>query len=116
MKKEEELCGICADSLNSKFTHTLKCGHTFHYDCLFNSFKKSKNLLCPYCRSTNNKLPLVNGIKKININLNIHIIDGNYENKLCDCILKTGKNKGNPCNKNCELGYYQCKRHLKINT
>ena len=29
----------------------------------------------------------------------------------CDSILKTGKNKGNPCNKNCELGYFKCKRH-----
>ena len=34
-----------------------------------------------------------------------------YENKPCCRILKTGKNKGQPCNKNCKIGYMTCSRH-----
>jgi hypothetical protein len=106
-----EVCPICADDLTNKYTHTLDCNHTFHYECLFYSFKKGKNLLCPLCRSNHNKLPIVNGIKQPD--LNIHIKNENYKNILCNSILKTGKNKGNLCNNKCMIGYYQCKRHLK---
>ena len=33
---------------------------------------------------------------------------------MCNTILKSGKNKGNECGKNCKLGYFQCNRHLKL--
>ena len=32
---------------------------------------------------------------------------------MCQCILKSEKNKGEMCNKNCKLGYNTCARHLK---
>ena len=58
-------CSICGDPLNKLFSHKLGCGHEFHYECLQKSFICMKNNNCPYCRSGNNLLPLVNGLKKI---------------------------------------------------
>ena len=58
-------CSICAEPLSSQYSHKLKCGHEFHYQCLFLTFKNMKTNRCPYCRSQFNLLPLVNGIKKI---------------------------------------------------
>ena len=34
----------------------------------------------------------------------------------CKHILKTGKNKGKECQKNCKLGYNVCGNHLKFVT
>ena len=36
---ESEDCGICGLSIDYKFSHTLKCNHTFHYECLMKSFQ-----------------------------------------------------------------------------
>ena len=105
------LCGICNEKIDISYKHKLKCNHEFHYECLYNSFKYDWIKCCPYCRSENNVLPLVNGIKKINKNIHDLTLSKEYKNIPCDSILKTGKNKGNPCNKNCELGYFKCKRH-----
>ena len=77
------------------------------------SFKTIKNTACPYCRSGNNLLPLVNGLKKV-FN-GIHDMDewGTYENKKCLHILKKGKNKGKQCSKNCHIGMDYCLIHNK---
>ena len=106
-----ETCAICGDDLNNEFTHTMECGHTFHYMCLFHTFKSCKGNACPYCGTLNNKLPLVNGVKKIVPS--IHMMDESFVNKPCCAIIQRGKNKGNMCNKNCELGYGYCKIHNK---
>ena len=76
-------------------------------------FKTIKNTACPYCRSGNNLLPLVNGLKKV-FN-GIHDMDewGTYENKKCLHILKKGKNKGKQCSKNCHIGMDYCLIHNK---
>ena len=109
----EEICSICGDGLCKQYSHKLKCGHEFHYDCLMKSFKGAKNTGCPYCRCENNLLPLVNGLKKIDYYIhdttNIH----NYENVKCKTILKSGKNVGGQCGKYCKLGYFTCSRHTK---
>ena len=109
----ENLCPICYESLSKKYKHTLNCNHTFHYECLYNSFKHDWLNMCPYCRSEDNYLPIVNGIKKTK--LYIHKTDDikNYKNILCDHIISRGKNKGNNCNKNCVLGEYKCSSHLQ---
>ena len=39
-----ETCAICGDDITKEFCHTLKCNHTFHYQCLFQTFKSSKEL------------------------------------------------------------------------
>ena len=108
-------CSICGDELKENYTTKLQCGHEFHYECIFLTFKTLKTLDCPYCRKTSECLPIVNGLKKI-VPI-IHYKIGNerpeYENKKCNAILKRGKNKGNECGKYCKLGYYQCKLHCK---
>lgn len=128
---EIEDCGICGLSIDDKFSYTLKCNHIFHYECLMKSFqntpkfKKEMNH-CPYCRKKSDYLPLVNGLKKIIPNVHCknttnsiqdkkEILKSNYSNR-CEFILTRGKNKGNLCNKNCNLGYNTCKLHMnKLN-
>lgn len=108
---ESENCAICYEK-NDDYTHKLNCGHTFHYNCLYLSFKNSKNNDCPYCRSKHNYLPIVPGLKKFNskiIEYDINKLD--LINKKCDMILKKGKNKGTQCSKNCKLGFNYCSVH-----
>ena len=124
---EQEDCGICGLSIDEKFSHTLKCNHTFHYECLMKSFQninkyKKEYNHCPYCRKNTDYLPLVNGLK--NVVPNVHCINNtsnikekkeelknNYSNR-CEFLLTRGKNKGNSCGKNCSLGYNTCKTHM----
>ena len=133
---EQEDCGICGLSIDEKFSHTLKCNHTFHYECLMKSFqninKYKKNIYnhCPYCRKNTDYLPLVNGLKNVVPNVHCHNntsnikekkeeLKNNYSNR-CEFLLTRGKNKGNSCGKNCSLGYNTCKTHMgkmnKMNT
>ena len=75
----------------------LKCGHCFHYSCIYLSYKYSNNKKCPYCRQDGGNLSFLNMKKNI---------------KLCQAIIKSGKNKGNICNckiKNNDVLY--CGRH-----
>jgi hypothetical protein len=111
----EEVCSICGDSLKKHYCQKLKCNHGFHYECLMKSFKGMKNTDCPYCRSKNNKLPIVNGLKKIDYY--IHDVNNinEHENITCKTILKSGSRKGLECGGNCKLGFFTCTRHTKIN-
>lgn len=131
---ESEDCGICGLSIKDKFSYTLVCNHTFHYECLMKSFNnipytinKKKSNQCPYCRKNSEYLPLVNGLKKIIPGIHCSIESDTISSKnkelkekynlKCDYILTRGKNKGNACGKNCSLGYNTCKTHMgKINT
>jgi hypothetical protein len=113
----EDCCSICGEDFKNEYCHTLKCNHKFHYNCLQLTFKNLRCNHCPYCRGKNNYLPVVNGLKKLHIG--VHVTS--YEevekysnlNKPCNTILKRGKNKGNECGKNCQLGYDKCKMHNK---
>ena len=111
-EQEKQLCSICGEENNEVF-HRLNCNHTFHYQCLLLSFRNMKNNNCPYCRSSKNYLPVINGVKKIYPN--IHNVDNeyilSYKVKKCEHILTKGKNKGNQCSKNCRLGYNYCTTH-----
>ena len=113
-EQEKQLCSICGDE-NDEVFHTLHCNHTFHYQCLLLSFRNMRNNSCPYCRSSKNYLPVINGVKKIYPN--IHNVDNDYilsyHVKKCEHILTRGKNKGNNCSKNCRLGYNYCTTHYK---
>lgn len=101
----EICCLICGDILSNNYTDIntpeinmsevkLKCGHCFHYSCIYSSYKYSNNKKCPYCRQDGGNLYIKKNIK------------------LCTAIIKTGKNKGNICNckilKNDEI---YCGRH-----
>ena len=114
-----EDCSICGLSLDDKYSHQLKCNHTFHYECLVKTFlaQPNKNAQkansCPYCREKVVYLPVVNGLKKMTLGIHCHNPNSIHvlENTPCKFILTRGKNKGEPCNKNCALGYDYCKVH-----
>jgi hypothetical protein len=106
-----ETCAICGDDIKTEFCHTLMCNHTFHYQCLFQTFKSSRSCSCPYCGKAD-KLPLVNGVKQIVPW--IHKPNPTFENMPCCAIIQRGKHKGHMCNKNCELGYGYCRIHRKV--
>ena len=110
---EKKLCSICGEE-NADYFHTLNCGHSFHYECLLQSFKIMKNNHCPYCRSEKNLLPIVNGVKKLIIG--IHDIQSedieNYKVQKCQQVLTRGKNKGKQCSRNCKLGYDFCVKEI----
>ena len=114
MDNEQEICSICGEGGDEVF-HTLDCNHRFHYQCLLLSFRNMKDNNCPYCRSSKNVLPVINGVKKIYPQ--IHNVDDNYilsyQVKKCEHILTRGKNKGNQCSKNCKLGNNYCSVHSK---
>jgi len=84
MKSQKgELCLICQFPItNKKDSYILDCKHHFHSSCI--QFKSKLSIVCPYCN-------------KVTINKNI--------TNSCQTILKTGKRKGEICNrKNC--GYH----------
>ena len=118
---ENENCYICGLSLKDNFCHKLPCDHIYHYECIMNTFIHTRRYTfnyhnqCPYCLKDSGYLPIVNGLKKLNIGVHVATIQDSFnieiKNTLCKAILKTGKNKGNKCNKKCALGYEYCKRH-----
>ena len=114
---DETVCLICGDELKNKYVQKLNCNHYFHYECLMKSFVNSIDPMnrCPLCRTIVDKLPIVNGLKKLSGGIHYNDFEElkqiEYKNKPCCHILKTGKNKGQPCNKNCKLGYMTCNRH-----
>ena len=104
---------------------TLECGHKFHFGCINSTYKSlikkynSKKIrLCPFCRSYGGYLPLKKGeFPENHINKEYNLIkqciqEENFEkvykiglefefinkNK-CQCILKSGINKGKQCKK-----------------
>tara|TARA_Y100000591_G_C21657976_1_gene606301 strand:- start:555 stop:845 length:291 start_codon:yes stop_codon:yes gene_type:complete len=94
-----DICGICGDLLDSKNSNgeiirtiKLKCNHVFHFECIQLSYKFNNNKECPYCRQNGG---------------NLHIYP------LCPAILKSGKNKGNPCNCKIKNNQIYCGKHLK---
>ena len=108
-------CTICGENLNEHYVVKLgcACGSQYHYECIFNTLKNDRYRKCPLCATPNMKLPVVNGIKKINPF--IHIVpDEPMETIMCQSILKSGKNKGGICGKNCKIGFNVCQRHFKI--
>ena len=76
-------CNICGDRLGNLPIYTLECGHRFHYECILKSFQTSQehNNVCPYCRHTIERLPVVNGLKKLT--RGIHYITEYYNTLHC---------------------------------
>ena len=77
---DDDICSICGDKLDNEYNHTLKCNHKYHYQCILLSFKNMNNNECPYCRSPNNILPVINGLKKLEVGVHINVHDY-YKNK-----------------------------------
>jgi len=123
LKEKEECkdpCGICYSNLDKKIVK-LNCSHRYHYDCLF-KIKKYNKIECPYCRycqyvSTLKKkcVAIVNNVKCNKVTYlenNLCLKHINYQEKKCEAIFRSGKNKGKPC---CKSVFDQdskyCKRH-----
>ena len=117
-------CIICYEKLDDKSPDkvTLKCNHTFCYECLLESYKGTKcnftnhktHRICPYCRTPAGYLSLKDGMTPLK---GIHREHGKKTSKSkllvdkCKGIIKTGKNKGNQCGCNCKIGSDYCGRH-----
>ena len=136
METEETLCNIChTDFEPNDDLVKLKCGHVFHYECIYITYKNNidkskynkKIRICPYCRNYGGYLELkknVIPIKDIHKEYNEfihHIIHDNKEKYIhfldqskCLAILKTGKNQGQQCGLNPSNETTFCKRHKKV--
>jgi len=107
-------CDICGEPHKHKYVITLKCNHSFHYECIQKSFlcdRKRKNS-CPLCRGKHGLLPLVNGLPRLYSG--IHFINKypvDYVCTPCNSPLQSGKRKGSPCGAKCMIGLQVCKRH-----
>ena len=121
----DHTCIICYDKLddNSVDKVTLKCNHTFCYECLLESYKGTKcnftsqktHRICPYCRTPAGYLPLKCSMTPLK---GIHREYGKKVSKSkqlvvnkCKGVIKTGKNKGNNCECNSKIGSEYCGRH-----
>ena len=123
----DNCCLITHEPLDN-YSIKLPCDHNFNYLPLYNEVCNQKNvkkrildtrmlrineLKCPYCRNVYDKLlPFVplNGVNKVRgVNYPIK-----YSMFLSTCkyILKSGKNKGSMCGKECNFDY--CARHKNI--
>ena len=129
----DNTCPICYDTLDSN-SITLKCKHTFHYNCILTAYKsniskKSRHIRnCPYCRNKCEYLPLIENVypcKGIHVEFyeieqclirneteKLKMITEKYIDKSkCNAILKSGINKGNQCKKSKKKGLDYCHLH-----
>jgi len=119
IEQEEDLdCDICGESHKCKYVHTLKCNHSFHYECIMKSYVSSREKYnqCPLCRTKQGLLPLVNGLPKLI--RGIHYTTPNpppNTSTRCKVLLKSGKRKGFECGSKCILGFDICNRHHMMN-
>lgn len=120
--ESENKCLITGEPLN-KHSVTLMCKHSFNYVPLINEIRNQKkinslevthlrayHIKCPYCRNIQNGVipycPEVFNIKLKGINWPPAKL---YRGNKCEAIYKSGKRKGEVCNKPC-CGKY-CTRH-----
>ena len=120
LKTSDDLCGICHLS-NNNFSTTLSCNHKYHWNCIkkYVLTKKYKSGLCPYCSKKFYDKNILKkcifcptktyyDIKKCDKHINSEI-------KKCTIILKSGKNKNKPCNRNTKNNTNYCSYHFKLN-
>jgi len=121
---DEECCLIDGQPLNDNTCIELRCSHKFNYLSILNEVKiqrKYNNLevqkinyyqiKCPYCRVVHNGiLPYYKAIIEEKIRGVNWPPSKVLKFKSCNAILKSGKRKGQPCNKPCLLEF--CNIHL----
>ena len=130
-KNTDNVCLISGSELNNNYI-TLKCSHKFNYVPLYNeivqqkmvynpnNIKKNKlhEIICPYCRETNNNLipyiPIYDNVEKINGVNNPKEFCMKFNE--CEWIFKSGKQKNKSCKKsafNSKFGLL-CECHWKM--
>ena len=134
INKDEQLdCMICSDIFSNNIkTSTLKCGHKFCHDCIFDWYKQSVNCYstgskireCPYCRQDGGYLELLEGEKPLkNIHLEYKSVPKNSINNkntlinkgpkliptICGASFSTKPGNCSSLGKNCYFGY--CGKH-----
>lgn len=120
---ETPICSICISPLGETNICTLECGHTFHYNCVFQWNRQNQS--CPMCRDEINIDPpqqIVNtntNFRDIVQNSNQHrfkvqckecdkflVECDDCGEKMCDCVIHTGSiqsefyNSRNPFSQN----------------
>ena len=115
-----EECSVCCDPLdpNGEEIIKLSCGHTFHYNCILQSYRAALNMNrysskreCPYCRSKGEYLELKPGVvpmrgihKEYNVlrgrQIKIDLLREMYfDPSKCQCLLVSGANKFQQCSR-----------------
>ena len=113
---KSDICPITKQCIKHKIT--LFCGHNFEYYALYEETKHIRTMhKCPYCRRVYpNYIPFYD-IDEMSDVKNKERISCKFKNDYITCshIFKSGKNKGNCCNK---MGHdfggkYYCMAHKK---
>jgi len=125
---DSKLCLICYENYNEDENIKdgnrcveLSCGHKFHYNCIFMTYKSLKGeKKCPYCRNNGGYLPLIPGqVPTKYIHKEYNDMKNGKEFKIdlipgkCKYILKTGKNVGSQCKFNIKTEQGYCNMHIK---
>lgn len=118
---DDNCCPICSDTMKENEKITLKCNHSFCYECLLESYRGTKcnftsqktHRICPYCRTPASYLPLKLGIVPIK---GIHREFGLKKVKCitfvrCKGILKSGVNAGKQCSCKAKPNTEFCGKH-----
>ena len=108
-QSKNDKCMICHLPINhDKNKIIFQCGHKYHNNCIkFN--KKSNWFKCYYCKKSNYaKLCRIKECNKRTFNKNRLCINHNVKESFCQIILKSGKRKGQICNR------IYCSYHKKI--
>ena len=50
-KRKDNTCAICLESYDDSSKKQLRCGHTYHLDCICMWIQTSNTKNCPYCRA-----------------------------------------------------------------
>jgi hypothetical protein len=125
-------CPVCYEKIQSEEELTiLKCGHKYHYHCIFNSFKmnhsgyENKRRQCPYCRVESDYLELKPGLiprRQIHEeyndlkgkNIKLEQLEAFLLPDKCQAIIMAGINKFNQCTRK-QLDKKYCKLHKNYN-
>jgi len=128
--EKDTKCLITGEELDRNAI-TLECGHTFNYIPIFNDMKsyrydtptgyysysdnlnlREHQIRCPYCRQVQENLlpylPDVEPMRLKGVNYPLSLCMGK---NTCNHVFKSGKNKGNVCNKRCYRE--KCNQHYK---
>ena len=99
LSTSDEPCGICGEKLFTKFSITLSCNHSYHYECINQTCilsKKQGCQTCPYCRQNFKILEPVNGLKSLKYGVHWYSEPPVYENIKCDWERADSKNTSLP--------------------